>query len=59
MTKLLIILIVGLLFEAVGVVYLNKGLKQVGEVRQISASEDLACCQKRRHECQRFAGCAF
>lgn len=39
MTKLLIILIVGLLFEAVGVVYLNKGLKQVGEVRQMNATE--------------------
>lgn len=39
MTKLLIILIVGLLFEAVGVVYLNKGLKQVGEVRQVSVPE--------------------
>jgi drug/metabolite transporter (DMT)-like permease len=41
MTKLLIILIVGLLFEAVGVVYLNKGLKQVGEVRQINVPEVL------------------
>lgn len=39
MTKLLLILIVGLLFEAVGVVYLNKGLKQVGEVQKISAGE--------------------
>ncbi len=41
MTKLLVILIVGLLFEAVGVVYLNKGLKQVGEVQKVSASEVL------------------
>ena len=41
MTKLIIILVIGLLFEAVGVVYLNKGLKQVGEVRQISAGEIL------------------
>jgi len=39
MTKLLIILIVGLLFEAVGVVFLNKGLKQVGEVQKISVPE--------------------
>src|SRR5579863_8059628 len=39
MTKLLIILIIGLCFEAVGVVYLNKGLKQVGEVQKISVSE--------------------
>ncbi len=39
MTKLLIVLIIGLLFEAVGVVYLNRGLKQVGEVQKISAAE--------------------
>ena len=39
LTKLLILLIVGLLFEAVGVVYLNKGLKQIGEVQKISAPE--------------------
>ena len=41
MTKLLIILLIGLVFEAVGVVYLNKGLKQVGEVQKISAPEIL------------------
>lgn len=41
MAKLLIILIVGLMFEAVGVVYLSKGLKQVGEVQQISVTEVL------------------
>jgi len=41
MTKLLIILLIGLLFEAVGVVYLNKGLKQVGEVQKISVPEVL------------------
>lgn len=39
MTKLLIVLLIGLLFEAVGVVYLNKGLKQIGEVQKISAAE--------------------
>src|SRR6267154_2245606 len=39
MTKLLIVLIIGLLFEAVGVVYLNQGLKQVGEIQKISAAE--------------------
>ena len=41
MTKLLIILITGLMFEAVGVVYLNKGLKQVGEVQKMTAAEVL------------------
>lgn len=39
MTKLLLVLLVGLVFEAVGVVYLNKGLKQVGEVQSVTASE--------------------
>src|SRR5579862_1499328 len=39
MTKLLIVLLIGLCFEAVGVVYLNQGLKQVGEAQKISASE--------------------
>jgi uncharacterized membrane protein len=39
MVKLLIVLIVALLFEAVGVVYLSKGLKEVGKVREISFSE--------------------
>lgn len=41
MTKLIIVLLVGLCFEAVGVVYLNKGLKQVGEVQKISVTEVL------------------
>lgn len=39
MTKLLVVLIGALLFEAVGVVFLSKGLKQIGEVERISASE--------------------
>jgi len=41
MTKLLIILLAGLVFEAVGVVFLDQGLKQVGEVRQVTAAEVL------------------
>jgi uncharacterized membrane protein len=41
MTKLLTILLVGLLFEAVGVVFLNQGLKQVGEVHNMSVTEVL------------------
>ena len=39
MTKLLIILIIGLVFESTGVVLLKKGMNQLGEVRQISVSE--------------------
>ena len=41
MTKLLILLLAGLLCEAVGVVYLNKGLKQIGQVEKISTAEVL------------------
>lgn len=39
MTRLLLILTVGLLFEAVGVVYLSRGLKQVGDLRTVSIAE--------------------
>jgi drug/metabolite transporter (DMT)-like permease len=39
MAKLLVILLIGLGFEAVGVVYLNKGLRQVGEVEKVSVAE--------------------
>jgi drug/metabolite transporter (DMT)-like permease len=37
--RLLIILLIGLVFEAVGVVYLNKGLRQVGEVQKVTSAE--------------------
>ena len=39
MQKLLTVLIVALMVEAIGVVYLSKGLKQIGEVQTISAGE--------------------
>ena len=39
MTKILCILIVALLLEAVGVVLLSKGLKEIGEIKAISAPE--------------------
>ena len=41
MGKLLVILLIGLTMEAVGVVYLNKGLKQVGEFQKVSVPEVL------------------
>ena len=41
MAKLLAILLTGLVFEAIGVVYLSKGLKQIGEVQQVNAPEIL------------------
>ncbi len=39
MTKLLTILILALLFEAIGVVLLSKGLKEIGEVRAVKLGE--------------------
>jgi drug/metabolite transporter (DMT)-like permease len=41
LTKLLIILLAGLLFEAAGVVFLSKGLKQLGNVKPHNAVEIL------------------
>lgn len=37
--KLVVILLVGLLMEAVGVVFLSKGLKQIGEMSAVNFSE--------------------
>jgi drug/metabolite transporter (DMT)-like permease len=39
MTKVLVILLFGLTIEAVGVVFLSKGLKQIGEIQAITAQE--------------------
>jgi drug/metabolite transporter (DMT)-like permease len=39
MPKLIAILLVALVLEAVGVVYLSKGLRQVGEVQTVSGAE--------------------
>jgi drug/metabolite transporter (DMT)-like permease len=39
MLKLLLILLVGLVFESTGVVLLKKGMTQVGEMKSISVSE--------------------
>jgi drug/metabolite transporter (DMT)-like permease len=39
MTKFILILIVGLILEAVGVVLLSQGLHEIGEVKRISAGE--------------------
>jgi drug/metabolite transporter (DMT)-like permease len=36
MFKLIILLIVALIFEAIGVVFLSQGLKQIGEVKTIT-----------------------
>jgi drug/metabolite transporter (DMT)-like permease len=39
MAKLLLILLVGLVFEAAGVVLLKKGITQIGEVQKINVAE--------------------
>jgi len=39
MTKLLLILLMGLVFEAAGVILLKKGMNQIGEVKKISSPE--------------------
>jgi drug/metabolite transporter (DMT)-like permease len=39
MAKLIVILLIGLFCEAVGVVFLSRGLKQIGEVKQVNFKE--------------------
>jgi drug/metabolite transporter (DMT)-like permease len=39
MTKLITILLTGLVLEAVGVVFLSQGLHEIGEIKKISAGE--------------------
>ena len=39
MARLILILLIALVFEAVGVVLLSRGLKQIGEAREINVSE--------------------
>jgi drug/metabolite transporter (DMT)-like permease len=39
MAKLLLILLIGLVFEAAGVVSLKKGITQIGEVKKVCATE--------------------
>ena len=39
MSKLLLILLIGLVFESTGVVLLKKGMTQIGEIRLSSASD--------------------
>jgi drug/metabolite transporter (DMT)-like permease len=39
MTKLIIVMLIALVLEAVGVVYLSTGLKQIGEPKSITLSE--------------------
>jgi drug/metabolite transporter (DMT)-like permease len=41
MAKLLLILLVGLVFEATGVILLKKGITQIGEIQKINPAEVL------------------
>ena len=45
MAKLIIILLIALVFEAMGVVWLSQGLKQIGELPEITANHifQMAC----------------
>lgn len=39
MTRLVLVLLAGLVMEAVGVVFLSRGLKEIGEMDRVSAGE--------------------
>ena len=39
MTRVLIVLLIALVLEAVGVVFLSRGLKQIGEVEKLTATQ--------------------
>ena len=39
MTKVILILLIALVLEAVGVVFLSAGLKEIGEMKSVTASE--------------------
>jgi len=46
MTKVLIVLVIALVFEAVGVVFLSRGLKQIGEVERVTVTEVIRIVRK-------------
>ena len=46
MSKLLVVLLTALFFEAIGVVLLSKGLKQIGEMEQVSVGEVIRVVKK-------------
>ena len=41
MAKILLLLLIGLTFESIGIVFLKKGLTQIGEVKAVTAREIL------------------
>jgi drug/metabolite transporter (DMT)-like permease len=38
MARILVILLIALLFEAIGVVFLSRGLKEIGDLKEVSVS---------------------
>ena len=46
MTKYLLVLLIALVFEAIGVVFLNKGLKQIGDVPKVTTREIVRVVQR-------------
>lgn len=41
MSRLILVLLMGLCMEAIGVVFLSRGLKEIGEMDRVSVSEIL------------------
>jgi drug/metabolite transporter (DMT)-like permease len=46
MTKFLLILLIALVFEAIGVVFLSQGLKQIGDVSKVTPREIVRVIQR-------------
>lgn len=46
MTKYLLVLLIALVFEAIGVVFLNQGLKQIGDVPKVTTREMVRVVQR-------------
>src|SRR5438874_4188007 len=59
MLKLLMILVIGLIFESTGVVYLKKGIDRIGGVRAPSVSEVLRVVKEGATDSQILLGVFF
>lgn len=59
MTKILLILLVAMMCEAVGVVYLSRGMKQVGGVESVSVSEVVSLVKRAATNSNMWLGIVF
>jgi drug/metabolite transporter (DMT)-like permease len=59
MLKLILILLVGVVFEAIGVVYLSRGLKQLGDVPRVTPAEIIRVVKEGITNPQIIAGVFF